>query len=82
MSVGQISLTAAARANLAAIQNTTSLLQTTEEHLSSGKDVNSASDNATAYFASQGFLQRANDLNSVKGNLSTLTLFLCLGLVV
>jgi len=71
MSVGQISLTAAARANLAAIQNTTNLLQTTEAHLASGKDVNSASDNATAYFASQGFLQRANDLNSVKGNLST-----------
>jgi flagellin-like hook-associated protein FlgL len=33
--------------------------------------VNSASDNANAYFASQGFLQRANNLNNVKNNLST-----------
>jgi flagellin-like hook-associated protein FlgL len=71
MSVGDITLTASARANLAALQNTASLLQTTQEHLSTGKSVNSASDNATAYFASQGFLQRANDLTNVKNNLST-----------
>jgi len=71
MAIGDISLTAAARANLSAIQSTNVLLQATENHLSTGKDVNSASDNATAYFASQGFLQRANDLNNVKGNLST-----------
>jgi flagellin len=71
MSVGDISLTASARANLSALQNTAQLLQTTQEHLSTGKDVNSAADNATAYFASQGFLQRANDLSNVKSNLST-----------
>ena len=71
MSVGEISLTASARANLNALQNTAQLLQTTQEHLATGKSVNSASDNATAYFASQGFLQRANDLTNVKGNLST-----------
>jgi len=71
MSVGDISLTASARANLAALQNTAALLQTTQSHLSTGKAVNSASDNATAYFASKGFLQRANDLSNVKSNLST-----------
>jgi len=71
MSVGDITLTASARANLSALQNTNTLLQTTQEHLSTGKSVNSASDNATAYFASQGFLQRANDLTNVKSNLST-----------
>jgi flagellin len=71
MSVGEISLTASARGNLSALQNTARLLQQTETHLSTGKSVNSASDNATAFFASQGFLQRANDLNLVKGNLST-----------
>jgi len=71
MAVGDITLTSSARQNLAALQNTAQLLETTQEHLSTGKDVNSASDNATAYFASQGFLQRANDLTNVKNNLAT-----------
>ena len=71
MAVGDISLSASARANLSALQNTAALLQTTQQHLSTGKTVNSASDNATAYFASQGFLQRANSLATVKNNLST-----------
>jgi flagellin-like hook-associated protein FlgL len=71
MAVGDISLTSSARANLAALQNTSKLLQTTQSHLATGKSVNSASDNATAYFASQGFLQRGNDLTNVKSNLST-----------
>jgi len=71
MSIGDISLTASARANLTALTSTTTLLGTTQEALSTGKDVNSASDNATAYFASQGFLNAANDLNNVKSNLSS-----------
>ncbi len=71
MSVGDISLTQTARNSLNALQNTSKLLQTTESHLSSGKKVNSASDDATAYFASKGFLQRANDLTTVKNNLNT-----------
>jgi flagellin-like hook-associated protein FlgL len=71
MSIGDISLSASARANLTALTNTTNLLGTTQEALSTGKSVNSAADNATAYFASQGFLQSANDLNNIKNNLST-----------
>jgi flagellin-like hook-associated protein FlgL len=71
MSINSVSLSASARANLSALQNTASLLQQTQAHLSSGKKVNSASDNATAYFASQGFLNRANNLSNVKDNLST-----------
>jgi flagellin len=71
MAVGDISLTAAARANLQALQVTGQLLQTTQKHLASGKAVTSAADNATAFFASQGFLQRANDLTNLKNNLST-----------
>ena len=62
MAIGDISLTASARANLSALQNTATLLQQTQEHLSTGKSVNSASDNATAFFASQGFLNRAKQL--------------------
>src|ERR1700722_17593472 len=71
MSIGDISLSASARANLAALQNTAQLLQNTQEHLATGKSVNSASDNATAFFASQGFLRRANDLANLKNSLAT-----------
>jgi len=71
MSIGDISLTAATRANLQALQSTTQLLQSTEEQLATGKAVNSASDNATAYFASQGFLNRANELSNLKNSLAT-----------
>jgi flagellin-like hook-associated protein FlgL len=71
MAIGDISLSASSRANLTALTSTTNLLAQTQAHLSTGKTVNSASDNATAYFASQGFLNSANDLNNVKNNLST-----------
>jgi flagellin-like hook-associated protein FlgL len=71
MAIGDISLTASARSNLSSLQNTASLLATTQSHLSTGKTVNSASDNATAYFASKGFLNAANNLDTVKTNLST-----------
>ena len=71
MAIGDISLSSSARANLSALQNTSKLLQDTQQHLSSGKLVNSASDNATAFFASQGFLNRANQLSTIKNNLST-----------
>jgi flagellin-like hook-associated protein FlgL len=70
MAVGDIALSASARANLQALQTTANLLSDTQQHLATGKDVNSASDNATAFFASQGFLQSANDLSNLKNNLS------------
>jgi flagellin len=71
MAIGDISLTSSARANLSALQNTTMLLEKTQSHLSTGKKVNSATDDATSYFASKGFLNAANNLNTVKSNLST-----------
>jgi flagellin-like hook-associated protein FlgL len=71
MAIGDINLTASARANLSALTQTSTLLGQTQSHLSTGKSVNSASDNATAYFASKGFLNSANNLNNVKNNLST-----------
>jgi flagellin len=71
MAIGDISLTSSARANLTALQNTTALLEKTQKHLSTGKAVNSATDDATAYFASKGFLNTANNLSTVKTNLST-----------
>jgi len=71
MSVGDITLSASARNNLAALQSTATLLAQTQSHLSTGKKINNASDNATAYFASQGFLNRANQLSTIKNNLAT-----------
>ena len=50
------------RANLFALQNTAKLMETTQNRLSTGKRVNSALDDPMNYFASQGHLQRADDL--------------------
>lgn len=71
MSSSNITLTAATRANLQSLQSTAALLETTQQQLSTGKSVNSAADNANAYFASQGFLNRANQLSNLKDTLST-----------
>lgn len=71
MAIGDISLTSSARANLMSLQNTAKLLGQTQAHLSSGKKVNSALDNATSYFASQGFLNSANDLAGLKDSMAT-----------
>ena len=71
MAIGDISLSASARANLSSLQSTTKLLNSTQQHLSSGKKITSASDGATSYFSSQGFLNRANDLSNLKDNLAT-----------
>jgi len=70
MSLSQVSLTAGARANLLSLQQTASLLNTTQNRLSTGKKVASALDGATAYFASVGFLNRASDLSNIKDGLS------------
>ena len=66
-----ISLTASARANLLSLQSTSQLLDQTQNRLSTGKKVNSATDNAVAFFASASFLSRAGDLSNVKDGLGT-----------
>ncbi|MDX1923476.1 MAG: flagellin, partial [Alphaproteobacteria bacterium] len=70
MPISSVSLTAGARANLLSLQQTANLLNVTQNRLSTGKRVSSALDGATAYFASVGFLNRANDLSNVKDGLS------------
>ena len=70
MPISNVSLTAGARANLLSLQQTAGLLNTTQNRLSTGKKVSSALDGATAYFASVGFLNRANDLSNIKDGLS------------
>jgi flagellin-like hook-associated protein FlgL len=58
------------RANLLSLQNTVSLLNRTQDRLSSGKKVNSALDSPTNYFAAQGHLNRANDIVGRKDSMS------------
>ena len=70
MSTSDISLTAGMRTNLLNLQNTSTLLNRTQQRLSSGKQVNSALDNPTNYFASQNATQRASDLSGRKDGMS------------
>lgn len=58
-----IALSAALRSNLLSLQNTGSLLDRTQSRLSTGRKVNSALDDANAFFASQALNNRAGDLS-------------------
>ncbi|MCM0080908.1 flagellin [Geomonas sp. Red32] len=66
MTVSDISLTAGMRTNLMNLQQTSQLLNRTQQRLSSGKNVNSALDNPTNYFSAQNANQRASDLSDRK----------------
>jgi flagellin len=66
MAINDISLTSGMRNNLVSLQGTVSLLNRTQERLSTGKKVNSALDNPTAFFAAQALTGRASDLSSLK----------------
>lgn len=58
-----ISLSSSMRSNLLSLQNTSMLTDMTQEHLSTGKKVNSALDNPGSYFTSQSLNNRAADLS-------------------
>jgi flagellin len=64
-SSSNITLSAGIRQNLLALQNTAANLTTTQEHLATGKKVNTAFDNPTSYFTSQSLTNRANDLSAL-----------------
>ncbi|NDE90278.1 MAG: hypothetical protein EB059_03950, partial [Alphaproteobacteria bacterium] len=70
MALSTITLSAGARSNLLSLQQTADLLNTTQNRLATGKKVSSALDGANAYFASVGFVNRANDLSNIKDSLS------------
>jgi flagellin len=63
--MSDIVLSASVRQNLLSLQQTASLLATTQEHLATGKKVNSALDNPTNYFTAQGLDARASDIGSL-----------------
>ncbi len=66
MALSDVSLTAGMRNNLLQLQNTSASINRTQERLSTGKQVNSALDNPTNFFASQAALNRAADFSSRK----------------
>ena len=63
--MADISLTASMRSNLLSLQSTQSLMDMTQERLSTGKKVNSAIDNPSSYYTAQSLNNRANDLSSL-----------------
>ena len=64
--MADITLSSAVRTNLLALQNTASLLGTTQERLSTGLKVNSALDDPTAFFTASSLSSRAGDLNRLQ----------------
>jgi flagellin-like hook-associated protein FlgL len=63
--MSDITLTAGIRQNLLSLQRTSADLTTTQEHLATGKKVNTAFDNPTSFFTSQSLTNRSNDLSSL-----------------
>ena len=61
--MNKISLTASMRSSLLSLQQTGTLLGTTQERLSTGKKVNSAIDNPSNFYTARSLNNRANDLN-------------------
>jgi flagellin len=60
-----ITLSQGIRQNLLSLQDTAANLTTTQEHLATGKKINTAFDNPTSYFQSQSLNHRANDLSAL-----------------
>lgn len=65
-----ITLTAGMRQNLIALQNTSKLMETTQNRLATGKKVNSALDDPVNFFKAQDHYNRANDLSSKKDGMN------------
>lgn len=63
--MSNVTLTASMRTNLLSLQNTQSLMDVTQERLSTGLKVNSAIDNPSAYYTAQALNNRASDLSSL-----------------
>src|ERR1051325_5422525 len=60
-----VTLSAAVRSNLLALQDTTNLQATTQQRLATGKKVNSALDNPTNFFTAAALSARAGELTNL-----------------
>jgi len=68
--MSNITLSAAVRSNLLSLQNTATLLDTTQTRLATGNKVNSALDNPTSYFTASALNSRASDLGNLLDSVS------------
>jgi flagellin-like hook-associated protein FlgL len=57
------------RSNLLTLQQTATLMTTTQQRLATGKKVNSALDDAAKYFSSQAHMSRSDDLDRLKAGM-------------
>lgn len=69
MPINDITLAGGMRSDLVQLQLVTALQARTTERLATGKRVNSAIDDPSAYFAAQGHLSRASDLAARKSDM-------------
>jgi len=68
--MGDVSLNIATRQNLLSLQRTSTLIGRTQERLATGLKVNSATDDALAFFKARNLNSRATDLTSIKDGIS------------
>ena len=68
--MSDITLSSATRTNLLSLQNTTNLISQTQQRLATGLKVNSALDDALAFFKARNLDSRAGDLSAIKDNIS------------
>lgn len=68
--MGDISLSNATRTNLLSLQRTTNLIGRTQERLATGLKVNSAIDDALAFFKARNLNSRAADLSTIKDGIT------------
>jgi flagellin-like hook-associated protein FlgL len=66
----EITLSTATRTNLLSLQNTTDLIGRTQQRLATGLKVNSALDDALAYFKARNLNSRASDLQTIKDGIT------------
>jgi flagellin-like hook-associated protein FlgL len=64
--MSDVTLTTATRTNLLSLQRTSNLIGRTQERLASGLKVNSAIDDALAFFKARNLNARASDLSTIK----------------
>ena len=69
--MSDIVLSAGVRSNLLQLQQTSTLISSTQTKLATGKRVNSALDNPNNFFTAQGLDNRANDLNNLLDSMAT-----------
>ena len=68
--MGDVTLATSTRTNLLSLQRTSNLIGRTQERLASGLKVNSAIDDALAFFKARNLNARAGDLSTIKDQIS------------